>query len=196
MALCIVLGMLVCFGCSSGKNVFVLLPDDDGHVGSFAISNEAGTQVVDQAGQSIVVTSMESVPSAPEVMTQDRIEEQFGAALAAQPLAPETFILYYKADGTVLTSASKNLFPKILETIKTRHSNDISVTGHADRTGSTTYNISLSRQRAEQVTASLCAQGVDPQTIETSSHGEGNPLIKTADNVREPRNRRVEVTVR
>ena len=31
--------------------------------------------------------------------------------------------------------------------------------------------------------------------IRTNSHGEGNPLVKTADNVNEPQNRRVEVTI-
>jgi outer membrane protein OmpA-like peptidoglycan-associated protein len=42
----------------------------------------------------------------------------------------------------------------------------------------------------------LIAEGIAPATIRLAFHGEGNPLIQTADNVPEPRNRRVEVIVR
>jgi len=42
----------------------------------------------------------------------------------------------------------------------------------------------------------LIAEGVDPSILAIDSHGEDNPLISTGDGVSEPRNRRVEVTVR
>ena len=41
----------------------------------------------------------------------------------------------------------------------------------------------------------LAAQGVDRNILDIESHGEDNLLVKTADQVREPRNRRVEITV-
>ena len=50
--------------------------------------------------------------------------------------------------------------------------------------------------RAERVRDLLIAEGLDPTLIEVDSHGENNPLIPTADEIAEPRNRRVEVTVR
>ena len=56
--------------------------------------------------------------------------------------------------------------------------------------------MSLSLSRALAVKEMLVRQGVASNTIQTTSHGKENPLIATADNVFEPRNRRVEVVVR
>jgi outer membrane protein OmpA-like peptidoglycan-associated protein len=41
----------------------------------------------------------------------------------------------------------------------------------------------------------LASRGVDPNIAEIESHGEDNLLVKTGDQVQEPRNRRVEITV-
>jgi outer membrane protein OmpA-like peptidoglycan-associated protein len=57
-------------------------------------------------------------------------------------------------------------------------------------------NLQLSLARARAVAALLAAAGVDPASLEITSHGEANLLVPTGDNVPEPRNRRVEVTVR
>ncbi|MBT6616426.1 MAG: OmpA family protein, partial [Deltaproteobacteria bacterium] len=58
------------------------------------------------------------------------------------------------------------------------------------------YNYTLSKGRAEAVARLLVTRGVQQDHINTTSHGEGNLLIKTGDNVNEPKNRRVEVVVR
>jgi len=54
----------------------------------------------------------------------------------------------------------------------------------------------LSNRRARAVTDLLIEKGIDKDQIETTSHGEENPIVKTEDNVSEPKNRRVEVFVR
>jgi outer membrane protein OmpA-like peptidoglycan-associated protein len=51
-------------------------------------------------------------------------------------------------------------------------------------------------ERTELVKQMLVAKGIDIECIDTSSHGEDNPVIKTDDESPEPRNRRVEVVVR
>ena len=51
-------------------------------------------------------------------------------------------------------------------------------------------------RRAQAVAALLTKEGIDPSILEITSHGKDNPLVPTADQVFEPRNRRVEVTVR
>ena len=88
------------------------------------------------------------------------------------------------------------MLPDIIATIKTRRSEHISVVGHSDTLGDKTYNLDLSKRRALAVKKLLVKKGVDEAFIETTSHGEENPLIKTADNVGNPKNRRVEVVVR
>ena len=56
--------------------------------------------------------------------------------------------------------------------------------------------LSRSVGRAKSVARYLVSKGVPEDSIQITSHSENNPLIKTGDNVREPRNRRVEVIVR
>jgi outer membrane protein OmpA-like peptidoglycan-associated protein len=62
--------------------------------------------------------------------------------------------------------------------------------------GDKSYNYRLSLMRAKAVAALLVAKGLDPSILEITSHGKDNPLVPTGDQVFEPRNRRVEVTVR
>ncbi len=182
-------------GCGS-KNVFVLLPDKDGTVGSFEVSNEKGSFVVDKAGEAVTVASKTSAPKARPVMSQEEINETFKEALVAEPLPPKSFLLYFKSGGAQLTAESAILVPQILDMIKERQSEDISVIGHTDRAGSKKFNFTLSTRRAEKVRDLLVSSGADVQFIQVTSHGEGNPLVPTKDNVSERRNRRVEVVVR
>jgi outer membrane protein OmpA-like peptidoglycan-associated protein len=46
------------------------------------------------------------------------------------------------------------------------------------------------------VRAILVQAGLAASTVVVSSHGEADLVVKTRDNVPEPRNRRVEITVR
>jgi hypothetical protein len=71
----------------------------------------------------------------------------------------------------------------------------INVTGHTDTAGSAAYNLRLSERRAEAVAAELVRNGVPATDIVTIGRGEEDLLVPTADGVREPRNRRVEVVV-
>lgn len=183
-------------GCGNSRNIFVLLPDHDGSVGSIELSNDKGAVSLDKAGTGIRVSSKSSQPVASPVMGEDEINETFKEALAAEPLAPISFLLYFDSGGTMLTQASKELVPKIIDEIKQRQSTDISVIGHADRYGSKENNFALSTRRAESIQSFLVAEGVEAGFIQVSSHGEGNPLVPTADNIQEPKNRRVEVVVR
>jgi outer membrane protein OmpA-like peptidoglycan-associated protein len=84
----------------------------------------------------------------------------------------------------------------IISEIEKRASTDIEVIGHTDRSGDEEFNMALSRRRAESVREVLVAAGYAPTAIRMAFHGEGNPLVQTADNVYEPLNRRVEVIVR
>ena len=124
------------------------------------------------------------------------MKEIFGAALAAQPPRPAVFILYFHQDSERLTDASDALVDDVLAAIETRGAFEVAVVGHTDTVGEAEYNYELSVRRAEEVRAILVARGADPAIIQVTSHGEENPLVPTEDEVPEPRNRRVEVTVR
>ena len=186
--------VLVLAGC--GKNMVVLIPDPDGNVGKLVVANEGGQQVLSEANQSVKTTDRKVSPSAVTKLSDDKIRSTFAEALAARPVPPATYILYFLSDSKELTVESKALLPKIIQTIQERGSTDIVISGHTDKVGEREYNYTLSRDRAKAVYEILLASGAVPANITVTSHGEGNPLIKTADNVSEPRNRRVEVVIR
>jgi outer membrane protein OmpA-like peptidoglycan-associated protein len=54
----------------------------------------------------------------------------------------------------------------------------------------------LSSARARAVSNALLSYGFPSDQIEIRYHGSRDPLIPTGDNVREPRNRRVEVIIK
>jgi outer membrane protein OmpA-like peptidoglycan-associated protein len=66
--------------------------------------------------------------------------------------------------------------------------------GHADRSGPADYNVGLSQRRANNVRSYLAGHGIPDGVMTTQAFGESRPLVETADGVREPQNRRVEVT--
>jgi len=182
--------------CTSSGNLFVLLSDPDGKTGKISVSNKGGSRLLTEPRQATEVKKADESPTPPFLVEEKRIKDIFGSALDAQPTSPVHFLLYYKMGSSDLTEESKKMLLEILKTSKTRNSTDISIIGHTDRVGARETNFNLGLKRAALVKEMLVAIGLDAQIIEVASHGEDNPLIKTEDEVPEPRNRRVEVVIR
>ncbi len=190
----LILAGLIC-GCSSAKTVIILLPDESGKVGEVQISNKHGVRTIKSAYASVSVRG-DKKPQQPVTVPEQEVREAFAAALVAEPLPPARYMLFFVWDSTELTKKSRAELPAIFSEIQKRTSTDISVSGHTDRCGVGDFNIGLSRRRAARVRDLLVAEGVAAESISVSSHGEDNPLVITADDVPEPRNRRVEVIIR
>lgn len=192
--------VILCCGClmtaCSPKNVIVLVPDPDGSVGRITVANDAGSVEIDAANESTAIRDAKTAPSPPAEMEKKDIDQLFSKALAIQPQPPVHFILYFEKDSTQLRPSSAAMLADILSTIQERQSEHLSVVGHSDTLGDKAYNLSLSMRRAAAVKKRLVQQGVDEALIDITSHGEENPLVKTADNVGNPKNRRVEVVIR
>ncbi|MGA3084835.1 MAG: OmpA family protein [Thermodesulfobacteriota bacterium] len=188
----------MCFliACTPAQNLFVLLPDPNGQVGQIAVSNKGVTQVLKEAGQAVKVKNRDKAPEPPSPMEEKEIKALFGKALTAQPDLPLRFLLYFESGTSDLTEESEKLIPDILKAIKDRNSTDVSIVGHTDSVGTREFNYRLASDRANTIKFLLIYKGVNPDIIEVSSHGKDNPLIKTEDQVTEPRNRRVEMTIR
>jgi len=183
-------------GCGVKDSFIVLSPANDGSVGALKVATNKGTEVLSEDGKAIFIGDRDSAPSAPAPINHADTQLVFQDALRVHPLMPESFILYFQFNSNELTDESKKLIGNILAAIKKRESRDISVIGHTDRTGSDDYNRKLSLERAQLVYDILSSENVSTDDMTIIYHGEGNPLIPTADNIAEPRNRRVEVMVR
>jgi OOP family OmpA-OmpF porin len=132
--------------------------------------------------------------------------DQFFAALAeletaapapAQPAAvqPETYVIYFDFDKSNIKPEAAQILDRAIADAKAGGTPSISVTGHADRSGAEDYNLGLSLRRADSVREYLINGGVTAEQITVSGRGEAEPAVPTADGVKEPRNRRVEVIV-
>jgi outer membrane protein OmpA-like peptidoglycan-associated protein len=127
---------------------------------------------------------------------EGEIRREFGAVLSELPEAPRHFNLYFRVDTSELTEESRAILPDVMSAVAARKVPEVTVIGHTDTTGSTASNYQLGLQRAQTVRDLLLKAGLDASMIEVSSHGEADLLQSTPDNTAEPRNRRVEITIR
>ncbi len=149
-----------------------------------------------QGRQASAVLGAAGAPSSPFILEEKQIRQMFGEALAALPLEPVRFILYFEWDSDDLTPASQALLPEFFRTVRDRSPTDVSIVGHTDTVGDRDYNGRLGLRRANKVADLLAAQGVDRNALAIDSHGKDDLLVQTGDQVPEPPNRRVEITVR
>jgi OOP family OmpA-OmpF porin len=116
--------------------------------------------------------------------------------MQALPEKPRSFTLRFEENGTKLTAESAMMVEDIRQEILKRAVPEVTVIGHTDRVGSEEDNLRLSRARAEAIRDILIAGGVPAQIIQAIGLGELEPEVMTEDGVAEPRNRRVEISVR
>ncbi|MGB1547039.1 MAG: OmpA family protein [Alphaproteobacteria bacterium] len=136
-------------------------------------------------------------PSAPAI-AQPAERPAAPARPTAAPAAPaprekQTFLIFFDWDQTVIRPDAAQILVEAAAAAKEGTLTVIQLTGHADRSGSRRYNQGLSERRAIAVKNFLMGQGVSADGIVTLGKGEDDPLVATPDNVREPRNRRVEI---
>lgn len=183
---------LLSLGACAPQSYVVLLPDADGSLGKVIVRGKGGEQVLSQAREGVSLNA----DQAPEIIAQERIDKDFGAAMLARPMQPRRFVLYFQSGGLELTPESQALMQKVREAVEERPAADISVIGHSDTVGKADLNEALALKRAQAIAAQLVEQGVKPLAMLVESHGERNLLVPTADETPEPRNRRVEISVR
>jgi outer membrane protein OmpA-like peptidoglycan-associated protein len=175
------------------KSYVVLMEDADGTVGKLAVTSAKGEVLLNQARTGV---DLDGTVGKPYAVDESRINRDFGEAIAAQPPLPVSFMLYFKTGGTTLTDESRALIPAIFDAAMNHPAADVSVIGHTDTVGNSEANEKLGLQRAQLVAEIIQKAGLKVHDLTVASHGEKNPLVATPDNTPEPRNRRVETTVR
>ena len=169
----------------------VLLQDEDGRVGEITVTGAKGTAVVNRLAQGAMLDG-----SAPIAIEESRIQRDFNAVLAARPQPPQSFLLYFETGCAQLTAASQALIPQVVNVVKARTAPDVSIIGHTDNEGDAELNDKLGLTRAQAIAKLLTEAGLVTDSVSVESHGKRNLLVPTPDNTAEPRNRRVEVTIR
>ena len=173
----------------------VLLPDAEGRTGSVIVNTGRAEQLLSSAYGSASVNRQGSIATATEqasVVTKD-----YAQTLAARPAPPVSFTLFFEFGSAVDIAPS---FQPVLEQLRAALPSypapEIAVIGHTDRVGTLESNDALSLQRAQTVRDLLIQAGVPAASIEVAGRGEREPMVPTADEVPETKNRRVEINLR
>jgi OmpA-OmpF porin, OOP family len=170
------------------------LPGKDGKTGALVVESEGQKQTLDKPYAAARVKNVGSVSAL--TTSEADVKQDFGPVLAAQPKRPVSFFLYFLADTDEFAPESKALVNQIFAEIARRPAPEIAIIGHTDRVGAQAYNDALSLRRAERCRDELLKLGIPKVRITVAGRGEREPEVPTADEVAEPRNRRVEISVR
>jgi len=118
------------------------------------------------------------------------------AAPVQAPAPARTYLVFFDWDRADLTDRARQIIGESAEASRRVAVTRIEVSGHTDTSGSPAYNQRLSIRRAEAVANELARLGIPRNQMSIQGFGQTRLLVPTADNVREPQNRRVEIVLR
>jgi outer membrane protein OmpA-like peptidoglycan-associated protein len=194
MRLAVVLAAAVAAaGCAPTTRV-ILLPQSDGSASAVEVTsgNRDATVLSHPWNQAEVRGGVVAI----EPLDAKTVQAEHARLLSVQPPVPERFVLYFLTGTSELTPESSAALAEVLAHATERPGGEILVIGHTDRVGKVEYNDSLSINRATVVRDMIVQRGFNPVRVYASGRGEREPIIPTADEVDEPKNRRVEILVR
>jgi outer membrane protein OmpA-like peptidoglycan-associated protein len=125
----------------------------------------------------------------------DRTQAVVAAASPQTQQPARNFMLFFANDRATLSPDSEVVVREAAAAAKANPDARVTVAGHADTTGNSAYNQTLSQRRADAVRDELVKDGLNPASIAVVGRGEDALLVSTKDGIYEPQNRRVEIIV-
>jgi OOP family OmpA-OmpF porin len=118
------------------------------------------------------------------------------APAETQPVAaaPRLFTIFFDFDKSAITPVAKRVLDAAADQWAASPGT-VSIVGHTDSSGPDSYNLKLSERRADAAASALEGRGIKADGVKKDAVGEGDLLIPTPDGVREPRNRRVTISI-
>lgn len=103
--------------------------------------------------------------------------------------------VYFAVDKYNINEKSQATLNKLADIFKEYPNSNILVEGHTDNTGSESYNLTLSKNRAQAVTNYLVNQGLSGGRFDTKWYGESQPKYDNSTAEGRAKNRRVELAI-
>ncbi len=153
----------------------------------------AGSSLIADAPPPSAETAMDPDPAAGASSDMTQLATAPAATSVETPEFPRAYRLLFDWDKKALNPLALDTIAAIAMNAKEGEIIRIEATGHADRSGTEAYNENLSRERAEAVQKALISLGIRMDRIVIDWRGEREPVVDTADGVREQQNRRVEI---
>jgi outer membrane protein OmpA-like peptidoglycan-associated protein len=177
-------------------DLVMLLPDPERSTTGKAVASGNGASAELDAAREYTLVGVNQPPTRVKMMKESEVKRLYGELLASLPPPPRHFTLYFRFESDELTDESRALVPDVVKAMKDRPVPEVAVVGHTDTTGTAANNYELGLKRGNMVRGLLVAAGLDGTAVEVTSHGEAVLLVRTPDEIYEPRNRRVEITIR
>jgi outer membrane protein OmpA-like peptidoglycan-associated protein len=111
----------------------------------------------------------------------------------APATTPKSYLVFFDFNKSDLTPQAVSIVDQAAANAGPAKVTQLTVTGHTDTVGSDAYNMRLSRRRAESVASQLEKDGIPSSEIQIVAKGKRDLLVPTADGVKEPQNRRVQI---
>jgi peptidoglycan-associated lipoprotein len=179
--------------CARGDGSYVvLLSNFDGTVGRILVQGRVAEHMLSQRNEAVLLDGT----GQRFIVSDEQVRRDFGSAVAALPLLPEQFVIRFDLGRVEMTAESRQTLQRVVDSMRARQAPDVSVIGHTDSLGSAESNEALSLKRSQWVADQLRKLAPADMILAIEAHGEGNPAVPTPDETNEPRNRRVEITVR
>jgi outer membrane protein OmpA-like peptidoglycan-associated protein len=115
------------------------------------------------------------------------------AVVAPTPSVPHSYLVFFDFNKSDLTPQAVSIVNQAAANAGPAKVTQLTVTGYTNTVGSDAYNMRLSRRRAESVAAQLEKDGIASSEIQIVAKGKRDLLVPTADGVKEPQNRRVQI---
>ena len=194
MRLGILVAVLALLFAGCRQALFVVLPNAEGS-GTGAITVDDG-KTVTKLDKPYAAAESRFGTSAPVKESREEIGEIFERAVAARPILPHHYRLYFILGTDTMTPESQIAYREVFGNIKQRPAYQVEVIGHTDTLGDVRSNQALSLARAATIREELVRDAVDRSAISIAGRGKLDLVVPTADQVAEPKNRCVVVTVR
>jgi OOP family OmpA-OmpF porin len=131
--------------------------------------------------------------SAANLTCKQRFETAIAEVERALTTEGNVYLVFFAWDQADLTPVTMAVLDQVAADYASGRPSRVMLSGHADSSGTEAYNDALSAQRAQNVARALVGRGVPEGALDVQWFGERQPRIATADGVREPQNRRVEI---
>jgi len=184
---------LLLAACATKPERIVLLPQEGRSTSIVVIGPTGGQVTLAEPYAQALVTDRETSVGKSDAET---VAKLYSNLLSAMPVTSKSFVLYFATGGNELTSESAGQLPVIVTEVASTPAAEVVVIGHTDTVGSLGANDALSLRRAQLISDRLISAGVPAGSIISLGRGKREPLVPTADEMAEPRNRRVEIKVR
>ncbi len=112
------------------------------------------------------------------------------------PMAVEDakYLVFFDFDSSRVDQGGQSVVDSVVAEIRRQNISSVNVVGHTDTSGANDYNERLGMRRANAVKKALEERGIQANIINSETRGESQLMVPTPEGVREPANRRAEIT--